>query len=146
MTWVVTSLEKYSYSDLHSVLSSWPANIQIPKIWNPAKDINMKRYMSEVATLNFVTTIIRPNIQYTTNRLAEANKGPTKEYIVVLKYLWRYIVGTKSLGFCIGGRQYIFNLHLYAYGDVSFADDLFTRVSIRGYMVFLAGCPIIWKS
>ncbi len=56
------------------------------------------------------------------------------------------MVRTKSLGLCISGRQYISNLHLYVYGDVSFANDLFTRVSTKGYMVFLAGCPIIWKS
>src|SRR6266566_4553672 len=56
------------------------------------------------------------------------------------------MVGTKSLGFCVGGRQYIFNFHLHVYGDASFVDDLLTRVSIGGYMVFLAGCPIIWKS
>ena len=99
-----------------------------------------------MATLNFVATIIRPDIQYIMNRLAEANKGLTKKHIAILKYFWRYMAGTKSLGFYTGGRQYIFNLHLYIYGDISFVDDLFTRVSTGGYMVFLAGCLIIWKS
>jgi len=60
--------------------------------------------MSEVATLNFVITIIRPNIQYITNRLAEVNKGPVKKHMAMLKYLWRYMAGTKSLGLCAGGR------------------------------------------
>ena len=46
----------------------------------------------------------------------------------------------------VDGRQYIYNFHFYIYGDASFADDLFTRVSIRGHIVFLAGYPIIWKS
>ena len=64
----------------------------------------MKEYMSEVAILNFATTIIRPDIQYTTNRLAEANKGLAKEYIAVLKHLWKYMAGTKSLGLYTGGR------------------------------------------
>ena len=99
--------------------------------------------MFEIIILNFVITIIQPNIQYTTNRLAEANKGPAKEHIVVLKHLWKYIVRTKSLGLRANGRQYIFNLHLYIYSDASFIDDLFMRVSIGGYMVFLAGCSII---
>ena len=52
----------------------------------------------------------------------------------------------KSLSLYANGRQYISNFHLYTYSDTSFADDLFTKVSIGGYMVFLAGCPIIWKS
>src|SRR6266566_3679348 len=37
-------------------------------------------------------------------------------------------------------------LNLYIYGDVSFVDDLLTKVSIEGHIVFLMGCPIIWKS
>ncbi len=106
----------------------------------------MKDYVLEVATLNFVATITRPDIQYITNRLAEANKSLAKEYIAVLKHLWRYMAGTKSLGFRVGGRQYISNFYLYIYGDASFANDLLTRVSIGGHIVFLAGCPIIWKS
>jgi len=99
--------------------------------------------MSEVATLNFAITITRPDIQYTTNRLAETNKGPTEEHMAILKYFWRYMVGTKSLDLYTGGRQYIFNFYLHIYGDASFVDDLLTRISIGGYIVFLAGYPII---
>jgi len=99
-----------------------------------------------MAMLNFVATIIRFNIQYITNRLAKANKGPVKEHVAMLKYLWRYMAEIKSLSLYANGRQYISNFHLYTYSDTSFADDLFTKVSIGGYMVFLAGCPIIWKS
>ena len=102
--------------------------------------------MSEVAILNFAATIIRFDIQYTTNCLAEANKGPTKEYVAVLKHLWRYMAGTKSLNLYISGRQYISNLYFYIYGDASFVDDLLIRVSIEGHVVFLVGCPVIWKS
>jgi len=53
--------------------------------------------------LNFTATIIRLDIQYTTNCLTEANKDLTKEYIAVLKHLWKYIAKTKSLGLCTGG-------------------------------------------
>ena len=143
---ITKSLEKYGYGDLNSVRNPWPSDTQIPKTWTPAEDIDLKGYVSEVATLNFAATITRPDIQYTTNRLAEANKGPAKEHVAVLKYLWRYMAGTKSLGLRAGGRQYISNLHLHAYGDASFADDLLTRISTGGHMVFLTGCPIIWKS
>ena len=75
----------------------------------------MKGYISEMATLNFAAIIICLDIQYTTNRLTEANKDPTKEYVAVLKYLWRYMAGTKSLGLRVGRRQYISNFYL---GDI----------------------------
>ena len=56
------------------------------------------------------------------------------------------MAGTKSLGLHTSGRQYISNLHLYIYGDALFVDDLLMRVSIEGHIIFLAGCPVIWKS
>ncbi len=56
------------------------------------------------------------------------------------------MVGTKSLGFRVNGRQYIFNLYLHIYGDALFADNLFIRVSTGGHMVFLAGYPIIRRA
>ncbi len=144
---IIKSLEKYGYGfNLHPVQALWPTNIQIPKIWTLDKQTDIKQYVSEMATLNFAATITRPDVQYTTNCLAEANKGPAKEYVAVLKHLWRYIAGTKSLGLRADGRQYISNLHLHIYGDASFVDDLLIRVSIGGHMVFLAGCPVIWKS
>ncbi len=96
---IIKNLKKYGYSfNLYSVQAPWFANIQISKIWTFDKQADTKQYMSEVAILNFTATIICLDIQYTTNRLAEANKGFTKEYVAVLKYLWRYMAGMKSLG------------------------------------------------
>ena len=99
-----------------------------------------------MAILNFIATIIRLNIQYTTNCLAKVNKSPTKKHIAMLKHLWKYMAKTKSLGLHTNSRQYISNLHLHIYGDASFADDLLIKVSIRSHIVFLTGCPIIWKN
>ncbi len=101
---IIRSLEKYDYGDLNPVKNLWPFDIQIPKVWNLVENIDVKGYMSEMAMLNFVIIIIRPDIQYTTNRLVEINKGLTKEHVVMLKYLWRYMAGTKSLGLRASGR------------------------------------------
>ncbi len=59
---IIRSLKKYGYNDLHPILSPWLTNIQIPKIWNLIENTDTKRYMFEVVILNFVETIIRPDI------------------------------------------------------------------------------------
>ncbi len=81
------------------------------------------------------------------NRFAERNKGPSKEYLLILKNLWRYIAETEELALVIGRLEYTLeDLGLYIYKDASFIDDLITRVSTGSHIVFLAGCPVIWKS
>ena len=80
------------------------------------------------------------------NRFIEENKGLSKEYLMILKNLWRYIAETAQLALVIGGDYTLEDLDLYTYGDASFADDLMMCVSTGGHVAFLAGCPMTWKS
>src|SRR6266566_4814246 len=72
-------LDKYGYSDLAGAKTPWPAHVKIPKIWElvPAATDS---YISEVASPNFLTIGSRPDMQYTVNKPAEANKGPSKQH------------------------------------------------------------------
>ena len=80
------------------------------------------------------------------NRLTEGNKGLSKEHLIVLKNLWRYIAETAQLALVIGEDYILEDLDLYKYRDANFADDLITRVSTGGHVTFLAGYPMTWKS
>jgi len=56
-------------------------------------------------------------------------------------------VETIEFALIIRGFEYILeDLGLYIYGDINFVDDFIIYMSIGGYIVFLAGCLIIWKS
>ena len=46
----------------------------------------------------------------------------------------------------LGGKFSINDLGLHAYADAAFADDLATRFSTAGHIVYLAGAPVFWKS
>ena len=64
-----------------------------------------------------------------------------------MKNLWRYITEIVKLVLIIGRLEYILeDLNLYIYREISFADDLIIYISIGGHVVFLVGCPVIWKS
>jgi hypothetical protein len=65
---------------------------------------------------------------------------------MVLSNLWRYVAGTIQLGLRCGGKISLPNLDLKVYADASFADNLLTRTSTGGHIVFLGDCPITWKS
>jgi len=78
--------------------------------------------------------------------LCEGNAGPSDGYLVVLKYLYKYLETTKSIGLLLGGKYKMDNLGLKTYGDASFADDLLIRYSTGAYVVFLMGGPVFWKT
>ena len=79
-------------------------------------------------------------------RIGEANAGPSKEHLDLLRHLWRYISGTKALGIRCGGKMSPGDMQLRGYGDASLASDLMTRASVGGHVVMLGGCPVLWKA
>ncbi|SRR6266566_7704508 len=108
---------------------------------------SIKDYVRETISINFFAIGIKPDIQYTMNRLVKKNKGLSKKYLLILKNLWRYIVETKEFALIIGRLEYTLeNLGLHIYRDANFANDLITRMFTGSHVVFLVGCPVTWKS
>ena len=56
----------------------------------------------------------------------------------------RYLAGTSSLGIKFSGDADNSDLHCFV--DSDFAGDIETRRSTYGYIVFLAGGPVSWRS
>ena len=63
-----------------------------------------------------------------------------------MKYLYRYLVIISSMGLLLGGKIKIKHLGPLGYGDASYADDLSTRYSTGGYVIFFAGGLVFWKT
>ena len=73
------------------------------------------------------------------NELSPANQGPNPTHQLLVKHLWRYLVGTKNLGIMLGGKVDTKQLNLRAYSDTSFADNLPSRASTAGQKVLFLG-------
>ena len=56
------------------------------------------------------------------------------------------MVGTRDLGILLGGKYDPLDIHLKAYCDAAFADELVSRYSTAGHVIFVAGGPIYWTS
>ena len=95
--------------------------------------------------LNYLSTITRPDITYTVNKLAKGNLGPSKIHLQILKHLWRYVPATKEFGITMGGASSA-NEVLSVYADASFADNLLTRFSTGGHVAMMGTSPIMWSS
>jgi hypothetical protein len=140
-------IKRFDWEDLNAVATPWPSGFNLPKEWSRDQNPTGKtEYLSKTGSLNWYSMGTRPDITYTVNRLAEANSGASEEHCQLMKHLARYITGTVKFAITFGGHLPIDRLGLYCYADAAFADDLRTRYSTGGYVVFLAGGPVFWKS
>jgi hypothetical protein len=106
-----------------------------------------KIYRSGVGMLLYLTKHTRPDIANPVRELSKTLDQPSpaayKEMLRVLKY----VMDTKNLALKIQpemGEENVWTL--IAFCDSDFASDRETRISITGFILYLLGVPISWKS
>jgi hypothetical protein len=108
-------------------------------------------YASIVGMLLYLSTNTRPDITYAVSQVARFNARPKQTHAVAVKTIVRYLRGTKTKGTIIKPSD---SLTLDLYVDADFAglykrepDNIPESVRSRtGYILLLAGCPLLWKS
>jgi hypothetical protein len=109
-------------------------------------------YRSIVGKLNFLEKSTRPEIAYAVHQCARFSSNPKKSHANAIKYLCRYLMGTKDKGLILkADPTKSFEVHV----DCDFAgnwvkedamNDPSTAKSRTGYVISYGGCPIIWAS
>jgi hypothetical protein len=108
-------------------------------------------YASIVGMLLYLSTNTRTDITYAVSQVARFNAHPKQTHAVAVKTIVRYLLGTKTKGTIIKPTD---KLVLDLYVDADFAglykrepDNVPESVRSRtGYILLLAGCPLLWKS
>lgn len=131
---------------LHGVKTPWPPDSKVYGGVEVSAD-EAKSYPKKTGSLNWLSMSTRPDISYTVSKLSEANKNPTDRHLFVMKHLWRYLSEYTDLGIVLGGMlSPSMAPSFHACADASFADDIPTRKSTAGHIVFFTCGPILWKS
>jgi hypothetical protein len=138
-------IAKYGYGDHKPSSTPWPRNFELPLAWKPDTS-KTKWYIKRTGSVNYLSTGTRPDITYTTNRLCEANAGPSEAHVTLMTHLFRYLIQTTNFALKYGGKLPLNNLGLLGYADAAFADDVKTRHSTGGHVIFLADGPVFWKT
>ena len=108
-------------------------------------------YRSVIGKLNFLEKSTRPDISYTTHQCARFTSNPRKEHGKAVRWLGRYLKGTKDKGIIIKADP-IQNLKMFVDADFAGnwdpkeADKRDTARSRHGYVIKYKGCPVTWKS
>lgn len=108
-------------------------------------------YRSVIGKLNYLERGSRPDIAYIVHQCARFTADPRMEHGAALKWLGRYLKGTRDKGLILKPNL---NKQMEVYVDADFAgnwnydegDHRDTARSRHGYFITYAGIPISWKS
>ena len=120
---------------------------QCPKTPEEKRDMASVPYRQVVGSLMYLANGTRPDIAHALNSVARFCANPGRAHWNALKWILRYLVGTKDL--CIRYGKKVPDMPFSAlHGNVdgSYGDDVDDRRSTTGYNFVSWGGPIVWRS
>lgn len=110
-------------------------------------------YRSVVGKMGYLEQSTRPDLAYSLHQCQRFAANPKKQHAEAVKWIGKYLAGTRDKGLILRPHDsYSFD----CYVDADWAgnwdptgkpeDDRDTARSRSGYVVFYAGCPIVWAS
>jgi hypothetical protein len=113
---------------------------------NEVSKVDNKVYREMVGSLIYAMTCTRPDISWAVSKLSQKLSNPSDADFVMLKHVFRYILGT--LSYCLTFRKSTNGLRLVGFSDSDWAGSRSDRKSTSGYIFTLShdGPAISWKS
>jgi Reverse transcriptase (RNA-dependent DNA polymerase) len=111
-------------------------------------ELNRGNWLAKLlGSLQFISNSTRPDISYAVNRLAAYTANPGLQHHGAIKWILRYLAGTKTLGITYRKSQDVTEANnlFHGYADAAYAnaDDL---KSTTGYVFLAGGGAVTWKS
>ncbi len=124
------------------ILFQHPESEEHNKSWN---------YQSVIGKLNFLEKSRHPDIAYAVHQCARFLQNPKVEHTKAVKLIGRYLMKTMDQGIICSPND----KSIECWADADFSGnwdithlefDVSTAKSRSGYVIYYAGCPIIWAS
>ena len=104
-------------------------------------------YRSGVGMLLYLVKHSRPDIANAVRELTKVLDCPTLIAMKEMKRIIKFVLDTKTFGLKIHPRKPKDECwDMICYTDSDFAGDKESRISVSGYILFLLGVPICWRS
>ncbi|KAK9047854.1 hypothetical protein SSX86_033184 [Deinandra increscens subsp. villosa] len=138
---VLDLLQDFPLSDSKTVSSPLPANFQL-RISDGDPLPDPLQYRRLVGKLNYLTHT-RPDLCFAVQFLSQFMQDPRLPHWEAALHTLCYVSQTSSQGLFFNNNS---DLKLEAFCDSDWAACPNTRRSVSGYIIFLGGSPISWKS
>ena len=100
-------------------------------------------YANAVGCLMYLMVCTRPDISHAVSVISRYMADLGKEHWNVVKWIFRYIIGTCDFGILFDQRA---STEVVGYVDSNYAGDIDSRKSTTGYVFRFTDGPICWKS
>lgn len=119
-------------------------------IRNTGERINLedqKLYRSGTGMLLYLQKHTRPDMSNTVRELSKVLDGASPAAFKELKRTLKFTIDTENLALRFSPKiEEDKKWRLVAYSDSDWANDKETRISVTGFIIYLLGVPISWKS
>jgi hypothetical protein len=99
-------------------------------------------YRQGIGSLNYLTTMTRPDISFAVSKLSQYLTNPSKHHIGALNQILRYLKGTSDLRLVYEGED----IRITGYADADFAGDVDTRRSVSAFVFTVGSTAVGWQS
>ncbi|KAE8247330.1 hypothetical protein A4X06_0g4533 [Tilletia controversa] len=100
-------------------------------------------YAALVGCLLWLAQGTRMDIAFQVGKLARFMANPSEDHVAAAKRVLRYLAGTRELGLRFRHSDLA---QLVGYSDSDHGSDPTTRRSVTGYVFYLYGNPVTWRS
>ena len=136
-------LEKFGLKDAKPVATPVCVSSKLTKATDDDELVDESLYQSAVGSLQYLSTMTRPDITFAVSNVAKYCSKPTKEHWIAVKRIMRYLKGTHNLGLTYKKSD---SNSCVGFSDSDWAGDLDDRKSTSGYIFQVGGTAISWKS
>lgn len=137
---LVKGLKTYKTPAAPGMTTTRPTE-EMPKL----SESQQTMFRSGIGMLMYLIKHSRPDLSNATRELAKVMDGATLKHWKDLLRVIKFTIDTKNWKLIFKSNQGT-KWKLEAYSDSDFAGDKDTRTSVTGYILYLCGVPIAWKS
>ncbi|KAL4099935.1 hypothetical protein PRIC1_007732 [Phytophthora ramorum] len=135
--------EKFGVDKCKAVHTPADCNSKLVKMTEEEAFVAKYPYRELVGALMYLATCTRPDIAQAVEEVAKFCERYNKSHWVAAKRILKYLKTTQDMGIVFNGA---IKGEPIGYADANWAGDLDTRRSTTGYVFFLNGSAISWKS
>ncbi|GMF38237.1 unnamed protein product [Phytophthora lilii] len=135
--------ERFGVQDCKDVHTPADSNSKLVKLPEGEEFVPKFPYRELVGALMYVATCTRPDFAFGVGEVAKFCERYNKSHWAAAKRILKYLKTTQDLGVVFSGAN---KGELIGFADANWAGDLDSRRSTTGYVFFLNGSAVSWKS